>query len=190
MTNEIVKKHLYAPQVLLMAAVLTVSCGALWAQPDGPGGPPPGGPPPDDIQQQSHGPNVERELKKLTQLLRLTSSQQVQVKTILTEEHQQMETVISQSREAAQGTQASSHATDDDNQPPNVEAMEKSRAAAKAIREEARAKITEVLTDDQKTRFAVWEEKREKTSERQEGDDMPPPDGGGGPPSGGGPPEV
>jgi Spy/CpxP family protein refolding chaperone len=199
MMIEIANSYLNARRALLLAAVLTVSCRALSAQSDGPGGPPPGGPPPDEMRQLSRGPSVERELKRLTQLLTLTSAQQAQVKTILTEEHQQMETLISQSKEAARGTKASSSATDDNNQPPNAEAMEKSRAAAKAIGEEAHAKIAAALTEDQRTKFAVWEEKREKATERQEGDDMPPPpdgdggpppDGGGGAPGGGGPPGV
>ena len=188
MMIEVANRYLHAGRALLMAAVLTVSCSALWAQPDGPGVSPPGGPPPDEMQHLSRGPSVERELKKLTQLLTLTSAQQGQVKAILTEEHHQMETLISQSREAAQGTKASTDATADDNHPPNAEAMENARAAAKTIREESHAKIAAALTEDQKAKFAVWEEKREKASERQEGDDMPPPppDGDGGPPSGGG----
>jgi Spy/CpxP family protein refolding chaperone len=187
MMIEIANSYLTARRALFMAAVLAVISGTLWAQPDGPGGPPP-----DEMrQQQSRGPNTERELKKLTQLLTLTSVQQAQVKTILTEEHQQMETLISQSRETARGTKVSSSATVDDNQRPSAEAMENSRVAAKAIREDAHVKIAAALTEDQKAKFAAWEEKREKASERQEGDDMPPPpNGGGGAPGGGGPPGV
>jgi Spy/CpxP family protein refolding chaperone len=152
-------------------------------------------------QAQIHGPSVERELKQLTQLLALTTAQQTQVKAILTDQHQQIEALFSQSKPAAQTEKNSAEATTGDDQRPDWDAMQKMRTAAKAIREDANAKIAEALTDDQKTKFAAWEKKRQKASARQEGDDMPPPppdgeggpppDGGGGaPPGGGGPPGI
>jgi len=200
--NKITYGHLPARRVLWMACVLAVSCCVLQAQPDGPGGPPPDGPPPGDMQQaRSHGPSVERELKQLTQLLTLTTVQQAQVKAILTDQRQQIEALFSQSKPAAKTDKTSTDTTTSDDQRPDWEAMLKLRAAAKAIREDSNAKIAETLTDDQKTKFAAWEKKRQKASARQESDDMPPPppdgeggpppDGGGGaPPGGGGPPGV
>jgi len=189
---ETANKHLHPRRALLIAAVLTMGYGALWAQPDGPGGPPPDGPPPGQMQQSS-GPSVKRELKNLTQLLTLTTAQQAQIKTILTEEHQQMETLFSQSRRDEQSTKTSADSKADGDESTRKDAMETSRAAAKAIREEADVKISAVLTEDQKAKFESWEQKREAASKQQEDDDMPPPpDGQGGPPpeGGGGPPGI
>jgi len=191
MRIEIARRDLQARRTLLMAAALVAGCCVLRAQPDGPGGPPPYGPLPRDMQQQqlNPGPSVERQLKQLTQLLTLTSAQQTQAKAILTDQHQQMEALISQSRETRKESRNSTDATASENQPPDFEAMEKSLAAARAIREEANAKITAALTDDQKTRFAAWEKNQARESAQQERDDMPPPpapDGGDGPPPGDG----
>lgn len=171
-------------------------CTVAWAQPDGPGGPPPdGGPPPGEMQQR--GPNVERQLKQLTQLLTLTADQQTQVKAILTDQRQQIEALF---KPAAQSGKT---ASDNEFQPPSREAMEAARTAMKVIRADSQAKIAALLTDDQKTKFAAWEKKRAKASAQQDNDGMPPPppdgeggpppDGGGGPgggPGGGGPPGV
>jgi len=198
---EIQYGHFPARRVLWMACVLAASCCVLQAQPDGAGGPPPDGPPPGEMQQQSRGPSVDRELKQLTQMLTLTTAQQIQVKAILTDQHQQIEALFNQSKPAAQNGKTTSDAASSDDQRPDWEAMQKMRTAAKAIREDANAKIAETLTDDQKVKFAAWEKKRQKSSARQESDDMPPPppdgeggpppDGGGGaPPGGGGPPGV
>jgi Spy/CpxP family protein refolding chaperone len=199
--NEITNGHMPVRRALWMACVLAASCCVLQAQPDGQGGPPPDGPPPGEMLQQSHGPSVERQLKQLTQLLILTTEQQAQVKVILTDQHQQIEALFNQSKPAAQNGKTRTDAASSDDWRPDFEAMQKMRAAAKAIREDANAKIAETLTDDQKVKFAAWEKKRQKASARQEGDDMPPPppdgeggpppDGGGGaPPGGGGPPGV
>jgi len=46
-----------ARRTLLLAGVLTASCCSLWAQPDGPMGPPPGGM---QDSTQFRGPGVER----------------------------------------------------------------------------------------------------------------------------------
>jgi len=193
---RIAARNLRAPRALLMACALAASCHALQAQPDGPGGPPPDGPPPGEMQPQSRGPSVDRELKQLTQLLTLTTAQQTQVKAILTDEHQQVEALMSQSRQAAQGEKTSAEAGDD--REAHWAAIKKTRAAVEAVREEAHAKIAAALSDDQKTKFTAWEKKREKAAAREESDDMPPPppdggdgpppDGGGGAPGGGGPP--
>jgi len=176
-------------------------CCVAWAQPDGPGGPPPdGGPPPGEMQQQQRGPGVEHQLKRLTELLTLTAEQQTQVKAILTDQHHQMEALFKPASGSSGKASSGSAAAED--QPPSREAMEAMRGAMKAIHADTQAKIAALLTDDQKTKFAVWEQKRAKASARQESDEMPPPppdgegapppDGGGGPggggPGGGGPP--
>lgn len=183
--NEITHGNLPIKRALLIAGVLAGSCCALWAQPDGLGGPPPDGPPPGEMQQQQNrGPSVYRELKQLAQLLTLTTKQQTQVKAILTDQHQQIEALFKQSREAAQHGKTSTDATTGDDQQANWEAMAKTRAAANSIREDAYARVAAILSDDQKIKFTAWKEKREKVSARQEEDEMPPPppDGGGGPP--------
>lgn len=195
---EMAFKRLLLRQALLMASVLAVSCGALQAQSDGSGGPPPDGPPPGESQQTpEHGPSVERELKQLTHSLALTTEQQAQVKAILTDKHEQIEALFNQSKQSTQNGKTSADAASGDDQRPSAEAVEQSRAAVKAIREDASAKIAALLTDDQKTRFAALEDARQKAEAKQ--DELPPPtpDGGGGPPPdggggapGGGPPGI
>ena len=173
-------------------SVFIACCGAAWAQPDGPMGPPPDGPPPGQMEQ-AHGPSVERELKHLTQLLALSDDQQTQVKAVLTDQHQQIEALFKPADSDKSGEM----------QMPSRETMEANRTAIKALREATQAKIAALLSDDQKTKFAAWVKKHEKSAAQQEGDDMPPPppdgeggpppDGGGGPgggPGGGGPPGV
>jgi Spy/CpxP family protein refolding chaperone len=198
-----------ARRTLLLAGVLIASGCALWAQPDGPMGPPPDGPPPGGMQDsaQFRGPGVERQVKRLTQLLTLSEAQQAQVKAILTDQRQQIEALVHPAKASAEAGSASSAASDktasNEDQPPSREAMEALRASVKAIREETRTKIAAVLNDTQKATYAAYETKREKALAQQESEEMPPPppdggdgpppDGGGGPgggPPGGGPPGV
>lgn len=172
---EIAYRYLHARRALLMAGVLAASCCAVWAQSDGPGGPPPG-----DMQQPSgHGPSAERQVKQLTKLLTLSTEQQTQVKVILTDQNEKIEALFKQARQEA---------SSGDDQRPTPEAMSKMRDAVKAIRTDSNTRIAVTLTDDQKAKFAAWVEKREKAASRQDGDDAPPPPpDGGGPPNGGGP---
>jgi Spy/CpxP family protein refolding chaperone len=166
-------------RIMPLAGLSLACCCAALAQPDGPGGPPPG-----QTQPSEHGPNVERQLKRLTQLLTLTDDQQTQVKGLLTDQRQQIIALL----KPAMGSE---------DQPPSREAMEAARTAIKAIHADTNAKIAALLSDDQKTKFAAWEEKRAQASAQHENDDAPPPppdgeggpppDGGGGP-GGGGPP--
>jgi hypothetical protein len=138
----------------------------------------------DAMQQQApRGPSVEKELKRLTQLLTLTTDQQTQIKVILTDRRQQIEALY---KSAAKSEKNST----DENQMPNREAMEAKRSEAKSIRQQAREKIDALLNDDQKTKFATWEKKNEKTlAQQQREEEMPPPPpDGAGPPPGGGPP--
>ncbi len=168
--------YLHARQTLMVAVMVAASCVTLRAQPDGPGGPPP-----DDLQPQlSSGPSVEHQLKKLTRLLTLTSDQRTQVKTILADQHQQMQALLKQSKPAKESDNASA---DNGFEPNSAETTRATRAALKAIREAADAKISELLTASQQTKFAAWKEKQEKAADRED-DDMPPPppDVGGGPP--------
>jgi Spy/CpxP family protein refolding chaperone len=194
---------LLARRSVLLASVFVASCCALWAQTDGPGGPPPGGPPPGEMQMQARGPNVERQLKQLTQLLTLSEEQQTRVKAILLDQRQQIEALFKQSKTGAEGDKASTDSAAAQPEPPSPEKMEALRAARKAIREDAHARIAALLTDDQKAKFAAWRQRRERSAAREESEEMPPrppdgeggppPDGGGGPgggPGGGGPPGV
>ena len=169
---------------------------AAWAQPDGP---PPDGLPPGMQDGQQRGPNVERELKQLTQLLALTTDQQAQVRALLTDQKTQIQALFQPP--SADSSKAAS--TSSERPMPSIEEMQAQRAAVKGIREATRTKIAALLTDDQKTKYAAWLKKKIQSEKRSE-DDMPPPppdgmggpppDGGGGPggggPGGGGPPDA
>jgi protein CpxP len=138
---------------LLIAAFLVaiplVGSPALQAQNDAP----PAGP-----NHQRGGP--ERELQHLTQMLSLTADQQSQVKTLLTEQRQKMEALRNSNSEASgQGA------------PPRREQME-------SIRNETDTKITALLNDDQKTKFAAWQQERKARMQQRQGpggDNPPPP---------------
>jgi Spy/CpxP family protein refolding chaperone len=110
---------------------------------------PPGGPPPDG--QMRRGPNTERELGQLTQALSLTPDQQTQVKGLLEQRRGKMDEL------RGSGT------------PPTREQME-------GIRKDTDAKISALLNDDQKAKFAEWQKQR---MERRRGPGGP---GGDGPP--------
>jgi len=163
-------------RALTLASLAAVSCAALQAQSDGP----PPGPPPGDMQDgQQQGPGVDRQLKHLTKLLTLTTDQQPQVKTILTDERQQMKALFDQTRSAS--------TSGDSGGPPSPESMKAQRTQMSLIRDAANAKISALLTDEQKAKFTAWVDKQ-KQREAQQGDDMPPPPpDGGAPPDGGGP---
>jgi len=142
--NELVNGSLLAKRALLLASVLFVDCSTLLAQNDAPG--PPGGP-------GRFGP--ERELAHLTRALSLTADQQVQVKTLLTERMQKMDAIRRSA--PAPGTDASSQAT-----APRREQME-------AIRNDTDTKISALLTDEQKTRFAAYQQERNERMARRQG---------------------
>ena len=140
-------------RALLVAALLAVSCFAVRAQNDGP---PPGDPP--SGQMRGRGPNIDRQLQMLTERLSLTSDQQAQVKTILTDQRQKMEEL----RKSSSASDASGQAA-----PPRREQME-------AIRNDTDSKITALLNDDQKTRYAAMQQQRKERMERRGGDGPPP----------------
>jgi Spy/CpxP family protein refolding chaperone len=95
------------------------------------------------MRQHQRGPSVERKLKQLTQLLTLTAEQQAQVKTILTDEHQQIEAVFRPTKAASE------------DQPPSPETREAARTAIRALRADTQSKIAAVLTADQKASYAA-----------------------------------
>lgn len=142
-----------ASRTLLMAGLLAVACSALWAQADAP--PPDGQPGP----MGHRGFNPERQLQMLTRVLSLTTEQQAQVKTLLTEQTQKMEELRKSSSTADASAQSG---------PPNREQME-------AIRNDTDTKITALLNDDQKTKFAAWQQERKQRMEHREGGPPPPP---------------
>jgi periplasmic protein CpxP/Spy len=148
MMHEWTYGYLLARRGLLLASVLLVSCCALVAQQDAP----PAGPPPGGQMQGRGGMNPERQLQMLSERLSLTSDQQAQVKTILAEQREKME-ALRQSNSGA---------------PPD-------RAQMKAIRDESDGKISALLNDDQKTKFAEWQKERDARMAQRGGAPPPPP---------------
>lgn len=175
-------------KILYSAILLGSAASCVSAQPDGGFGPPPGGGPPDGMDaSQQRGPNVDRELKKLTKQLSLTADQQTQVKTILTVRNQQLADFFKANGPKRDNGAAKS---DDAAQPAPDEQFEKMRAALKSIRGEANGKIAALLTEAQSAKFDAYLKQQAK-AEQEMGPGGPPPDGGGGPggppPGGGGP---
>jgi len=131
-----------------LVAIPLAGSTALWAQNDAP----PAGP-----GHQRGGP--ERELEHLTQMLSLNADQQTQVKALLTEQRQKMEAL----RNGGSNADASSQGA-----PPRREQME-------SIRNDTDTKITALLNDDQKTKFAQWQAQRKARMEQRQGGGNPPP---------------
>jgi Spy/CpxP family protein refolding chaperone len=98
-------------------------------------GPPPGGPGPGGHWQP---PTAEEQTARLTKLLSLTEEQQGKVKAILEEQHQQ----------TAKMREDSSTAPED------------RFAKMKEMREKVHNQIKDVLNEDQKKKFAEWEQQR------------------------------
>ena len=135
---------------LLIAGILAATCSALWAQNDAP----PTG------QMGRRGGNPERELQQLTERLQLTTDQQAQVKTLLAERRQKVEEL----RKSSSGGDASAQAA-----PPSREQMV-------AIRNDTDTKISALLNEDQKAKFAAWrQERRARMEQRQGAGGNPPP---------------
>jgi Spy/CpxP family protein refolding chaperone len=133
-------------RALLLSSVLLVGCFALFAQQDAP--PATTAPP-----EHRRGPGVERELNELTRVLTLTEEQRAQVKTLLAERRQQMEALRNGTAEGANTSQ----------QPrPTREQMD-------AIHEATSTKITALLNEDQKPKFAAWEQQRKAEMEKWRG---------------------
>jgi len=143
-------KILFAGRALLVAA-LALPSAALFAQNDAP----PAG------EMRPRGPNLERQLQQLTETLSLSADQQTQVKVILSDQREKMEAL----RKSSAGADASSQAG-----PPNREQMD-------AIRNDTDTKISALLNDDQKAKFAQWQAQRKERMQRRGGADGPPPSG-------------
>jgi Spy/CpxP family protein refolding chaperone len=93
----------------------------------------PPGPP--QGEQRGRGPNAERELNQLTVVLSLTPEQQTQVKSLLQERRGKVEALRSGET------------------PPSREQME-------TIRKDTDTKISALLNDEQKPKFAAWQQHR------------------------------
>ena len=143
----------FMQRALLIAAFLgaipLAGGAALWAQNDAP---------PAGRMHGRGGP--EHELEHLTRMLSLNADQQTQVKALLTEQRQKMEAL----RNGGSNADASSEAA-----PSRREQME-------SIHNDTDTKITALLNDDQKTKFAQWQQERKaRMEQRQGGGDNPPP---------------
>jgi Spy/CpxP family protein refolding chaperone len=133
----------------VLAAVLLAGSCALWAQSDQPPAPPNG---PPQGEMRGRGPNAEREIGQLSQTLSLTPDQQTQIKALLKERHSKVEALRSS-----------------ENRP--------SREQMQAIRKDTNTKISALLNDDQKTKFAAWQQQRMERGRGPggPGGDQPPP---------------
>jgi len=195
---EIRKTGRLVARTAIAALLAATLAGPAFAQDGGGYGPPPGGgSPPDSFDNggQQRGPNVDREVKRLTKLLTLTADQQTQVKAVLTERNQKTGELMKANRSDAkkdktQGDNSTQTATSQpasqNDGPPDAAQFEQIRTQMKAIRDEANTKIEALLTDEQATKYKQWL----KQQKRNNDDGMPPPpDGGPGgpPPDGGGP---
>jgi periplasmic protein CpxP/Spy len=129
-----------------LVAIPFVGSTALWAQNETlPAGP----------MHGRGGP--QRQLQHLTQMLSLTPDQQTQVKALLTEQQQKMEALRNSNADASsQGS------------PSRREQME-------SIRNDTDTKITALLNDDQKAKYAQLQAQRKaRMEQRQGGGDNPP----------------
>jgi Spy/CpxP family protein refolding chaperone len=143
---------------LLIAGILAATCSALWAQ----NGSQPDASPTGQMGRRRGNP--ERELQQLTERLQLTTDQQAQVRTLLAERRQKMEEL----RKSSSGGDASAQAA-----APSREQME-------AIRNDTDTKISSLLNEDQKAKFAAWQQERKARMEQRQGpggDNPPPPPG-------------
>jgi Spy/CpxP family protein refolding chaperone len=130
----------------VLAAVLLAGSCALWAQADQPPASPDGAP----QGQRGRGPNAERELGQLTESLSLTPDQQTQVRALLQERRGKVEALRSGEI------------------PPSREQME-------VIRKDTDAKISALLNDEQKLKFATWQQRRMQGRRGPGGNQPPPP---------------
>ena len=145
------------------ALLMLCSYAAFGQAPDGL---PPG--PPEDAPQgrMGHMPNPDRELNMLTRMLTLTPDQQKGVKAVLEQQATQMKALRNKAETDAATAQT-------------PESREARMTQMKQIHEESSSKISALLDDTQRTRFAAWEQKRKESMERRgphaEGDGNPPP---------------
>jgi Spy/CpxP family protein refolding chaperone len=132
-------------RALLIASILSACCCALGTQANAQGR---GG-------MHHGGGGVDRELNQLTQVLSLTSDQQTQVKPLLIAQREKMEPL----RSPAAGRDPAAQ--------PIHEQIE-------AIRKDTDAKIAALLNDDQKAKFAAWQQqRRERRGQGGDGSAVP-----------------
>lgn len=136
-----------ARRTMLVAMLAAGSC-ALWAQAVQPDQP--SGPPAGHMDHRR--PNAEWELARLTEALSLTPDQQTQVKALLQQRHEKMEAL------RASGTR------------PTHEQM-------MGVRKDTDAKISALLNDEQKAKFASVQQQIEhdRGGNRNGGSAPPPP---------------
>ena len=146
---EMAYGFMLARRALMLAGVLFAGCCALWAQSEPQSNPPAGGP---GVYHHGGERGPEHELRELTHVLTLSSEQQTQVKTLLTERQQQMDQMRSQQSNGASGETAQ----------PNREKFQ-------AIRQDTDTKINALLSDDQKTKFAAWQQQRKQRMQHHRG---------------------
>ncbi|MGD0737924.1 MAG: hypothetical protein ABR976_22555 [Terracidiphilus sp.] len=118
-------------RAMLIAGILIATCSALCAHANAQGR---GG-------MRHGGGGVDRELIELTQVLSLTPDQQAQIRPLLFAQRQKIEAV----RSSAAGS-------DPVAQPVHDQIV--------AIRKDTDASILALLNDDQKAKFAAWQQQR------------------------------
>ena len=131
-------------RAMLIAGILIASCCAFCTQANaqGHGGMHHGG---------GGGGGVDRELIQLTQVLSLTSDQQAQIRPLLVAQRQKIEAL----RRSAGGSDP---------------AAQPIRDQIEAIRKDTDASISALLNDDQKAKFAAWQQqRRERRGQGEEG---------------------
>lgn len=92
-------------------------------------------------------PSIDDQVKDLTQQLDLTDTQQTQVKTILQGQRDQMKKLMDDSSGS----------------------REDKRSKAREIHQQASAKVRELLTDEQKTKYDKLEDDRRQQMEKRRG---------------------
>ena len=157
------KRTLYRLRMTAFSLLFAAAGGLLGVGPrllalqDGPPpdfqGPPPDGPPPVE--------SVKKQLSRMTHRYDLTPSQQETIKPVLEDERKQTVDLFA-----------------DTSRPP-----QEKFAQVRAIRQDAAAKISAVLTDTQRSKFEEDEAKREsrRPGPGMDGPPGPPPDGAGPP---------
>jgi Spy/CpxP family protein refolding chaperone len=96
-------------------------------------------------------PSVDDQLKSLTTQLNLTADQQAKIKPILEDQHQQAQSVMSDTA-----------LSQDDR-----------RNKMRSLHESSSAKVRDVLNDDQKKKFDAWQQEMHDRMRQHPGGDVP-----------------
>lgn len=140
-------------RTLLLALTISLFSISLFAQ-DPMGGPPPG-PPPDMFGGAAETPGVNTQVKRLTKVLKLSDEQKTKVRAILQEEKAKLDKLRKEQPDSDE---------DGLEGPEGIDELHKATSA----------KIREILTEEQKTKFDEYEAKRQDARERSQ-QEMPPP---------------